>query len=679
MQGKRIHNQARLLHEWRTTGPRYQQKNIIDDQRRTAIFFQVKEHPMKWILFIFSGISACVPLVLFLIAAGPALAQCEVNSMMAPRAPADPVTIYTAKTILTMERGNALATAVAVRGKRIVALGTLDEVKKALGTCTVNNTFQSKVILPGLIDQHLHPFLGALTLSTEVIATEDWALPHRTFKAAHSAQEYLARLKAADAAIKDRNEWLFSWGYHAMWHGKLDRKILDGVSATRPIAVWQRSCHEFYLNTAAIKALGLTEEAMKGKGDASAMFNWEEGHWWETGLNLILDPLLKVFATPERMASGLRQMVAYLHQNGVTAYMEPGALITPDIWKLYQQILGADDTPFYSYFVVDGRSQVDSGLGLSESLAATEKEVAWAREGKVSFFPGQIKLFADGAIISQLMQMKDGYTDGHKGEWMMTPKNLDERAKLYWDAGYQLHIHVNGDLGLETVLDILERRMRENPRANHRSVIVHFATSTEDQVARIARLGAIVSANPYYTVGFADMYGKFGLGPQRADAMVRSNSVLKHHIPLSFHSDLPMGPSAPLNFVWCAVNRITPSGRVACPEQRIGVEDALRAVTIEAAYSWQKEHELGSIAPGKIANFTILDENPLTIAPLKINKIPIWGTVFEGRIMPVKSSAGRHGGGMWSAAPVLPACAHEDACGCPCKVAQMVGRAYKGR
>ena len=411
-------------------------------------------------------------------------------------------------------------------------MGSLDEVKAALGDLkfTVNDTFQSKVVLPGLIDQHLHPFLGALTLATEVIATEDWVLPGRTFKAANSSEEYLARLKAADAALADKNEWLFSWGYHKLWHGKLDRKTLDAVSATRPIMIWQRSCHEFYLNTAAIKALGLTEAAMQGKGDASKMFNWEEGHWWETGLNLVIQPILKVFATPERMVFGLKQMVAYLHQNGVTAYMEPGALLTPDIWKLYQQILGAENTPFYSYFVVDARTQVDSGLGLAESLADTEKQIALAPQGKVSFFPSQIKLFADGAIISQLMQMQDGYTDGHHGEWMMTPKNLDQRAQLYWNAGYQLHIHVNGDLGLETVLNVLERRMRENPRADHRSVIVHFACSTEEQVARIARLGAIVSANPYYTVGFADKYAKFGLGPpaRRCDGALRLGAETPH-------------------------------------------------------------------------------------------------------------------------------------------------------
>jgi predicted amidohydrolase YtcJ len=615
-------------------------------------------------------------------AAGPALAQCDAGKQFAP-APVGKITVYTAKKILTMERGNPEATAVAVDGKRIIAVGSLSEVKAALGdrAFIVNDTFGSKIVLPGLIDQHLHPFLGALTLSTEVIATEDWVLPGRTFKAANSPGEYLARLRAADAAMKDGNEWLFSWGYHSLWHGTLDRKTLDAVSATRPIAVWQRSCHEFYLNTAAIKALGLTEEAMKGKGDAGTMMNWEEGHWWETGLNLILEPLLKVFATPARMTSGLKQMVVYLHQNGVTAYMEPGALITPEIWKLYQPILGSDDTPFYSYFVVDARSQVDAGLGLAESLAATEKEIALAPQGKVSFFPGQIKLFADGAIISQLMQMKDGYTDGHHGEWMMTPENLDQRARLYWNAGYQLHIHVNGDLGLDVVLDVLERRMRENPRADHRSVIVHFAASTEDQIARIARLGAIVSVNPYYPVGFADKYGKFGLGPQRADEMVRSASVLKRHIPLSFHSDLPMGPSAPLNFVWCAVNRITPSGRVACPGQRIGVEDALRAITIEAAYSWRRENELGSIAPGKIANLTVLDQDPLAVEPMAIKDIPIWGTVFEGRIFPVSAAARTPGGG--TGGPSLgrgpmPG-GHEEAGdphnGCPCTVARMVAAA----
>jgi predicted amidohydrolase YtcJ len=217
----------------------------------------------------------------------------------------------------------------------------------------------------------------------------------------------------------------------------------------------------------------------------------------------------------------------------------------------------------------------------------------------------------------------------------MPPAQLEERARLFWNAGYQIHIHVNGDLGLEVVLDILEKLMAETPRADHRTVIVHFANSDEEQVGRIARLGAIVSANPYYPVGFADKYGAVGLGPQRADVMVRAASVLKRDIPLSFHSDLPMGPAAPLALAAFGVNRVTPSGRVAGPGQRIGVDDALRAVTIEAAYSWRQEDAIGSIAPGKIANFTVLEQDPYAVEPASLKDIPVWGTVFEGALHPV--------------------------------------------
>jgi predicted amidohydrolase YtcJ len=619
-------------------------------------------------------------LLLAALAASPGTAHGQAtftDQLAATSAPA-PVTVYVARRIHTLEPANPTATAVAVSGKQVVAAGSLDEVKRALGGAryVVDETFRSRVILPGLIDQHLHPLLGALCLSTEVIAPEEWALPGRTFQAATTPAGYLAALRAAEVAMKDKDGWLFSWGYHQLWHGKLDRKTLDGVSATRPIFVWHRSVHEFFLNSAAIRALGLDESAMKGKGDASKMYDWAEGHWWETGLNLVSAPLLQVFATPQRMTFGLRQMVAYLHQNGVTAYMEPGALLTPALFRLYQQILGAEDTPFSSYFVVDGRAQVDQGLGLAASLADTERQVALAPSGKVSFLPRQIKLFADGAIISQLMQMKDGYTDGHHGEWMMTPAHLEERTQLYWNAGYQIHVHVNGDLGLEVLLDTLERRMRENPRSDHRTVIVHFATSSEEQVGRIARLGAIVSANPYYPVGFADKYAQFGLGPARANTMVRSASVLKHHVPLSFHSDLPMGPSAPLSFMWEAVNRVTPAGHVVAPEQRIGVQDALRAVTIESAYSWRKENELGSIAPGKLANFTIVDEDPLTVDPSKLRDVPVWGTVFEGRLFPIAPRKGASAGAPGPTLPFAPGPpgTHEGHGGDPCGVARLVAQ-----
>ena len=537
-----------------------------------------------------------------------------------------------------MERNNPTATAVAVLGKRIVAVGALNQVKAALGTSAyrVNDALKDKIVMPGFIDQHLHPVLGALTLAVEVIATEDWRLPGRTWKAAESQSEYLGRLRAAEARLKDPDEWLLSWGYQPLWHGKLDRETLDAVSSTRPIAVWHRSCHEFFFNAAGLEALGLTEDMTKGKGLWSQQVSWDKGHFWEGGLNFVVGPMMKVLATPERLSFGLKQLVAYLHANGVTAYNEPGALFTPDMWVLYEDILGAPETPMYATFLADGRGIPDR-VGLAKALQATEEQIAVSPAGpgkKLMFFPKQIKLFADGAIVSQLMQMKDGYLDGHQGAWIIPPNEFEKRARLYWNAGYQIHTHVNGDLGLEVVLDVLEKLMAESPRPDHRSVIVHFANANEEQVGRIARLGALVSANPYYPVGFADKFGEVGLGPERADAMVRANSVLNQASRLSYHSDLPIAPAAPLNFVWCAVNRITPSGRIAGPEQRVTVDDAFRAVTIEAAYSWRQEDQIGSIAPGKIANFTVLDDDPYSVPPMKLRDVPIWGTMFEGRLFP---------------------------------------------
>ena len=164
---------------------------------------------------------------------------------------------------------------------------------------------------------------------------------------------------------------------------------------------------------------------------------------------------------------------------------------------------------------------------------------------------------------------------------------------------------------------------------------MHFGFSKAGQVQRIAELGAIVSANPYYTVALADRYSEIGIGPERANEMVRLGDVARAGVSFSFHSDMPMAPSAPLFLMWAAVNRVTPSGRVAGPEQRVSVADALKAVTIDAAYSLRLEDEVGSITPGKRANFTILEADPFTVDPMTIKDIGVWGTVFQGRVQPV--------------------------------------------
>ena len=593
------------------------------------------------------------------------------------------ITIYRS-TVRTVDPSRPLAEAVAVDGDRILAVGTLVEVVDAVGPeHVVDDRFVDQVLVPGLIDQHLHPILGASTLSTAVIATEDWVLPDQTFPAAHSHDEYVARLRAAESDLDDPDEWLFSWGYHRLWHGELSRSVLDEISATRPIGVWQRSCHEFFLNSAAIERLAITDDDVAAAGELAATIDLERGHFWERGLmTFLMRRISPVFMTPERMIQGLQQMVTYLHQNGVTAINEPGAQLAAGAWELYEAILGADDTPFSSTFLVDARGPADRGVPVDEALAGAAAIIAERSEGKVRFLPDQVKLFADGAIISQLMQMREPYVDedgqpdpDHHGEWLMEPDVFAERALAYWHAGYQLHVHVNGDAGLDLVLDTLERCLREAPRDDHRTVVVHFANSTPEQVDRIAELGAIVSSNPYYPVGFADKYREWGLGPERADVMTRNRSVADRGVSLSFHSDLPMGRSDPIGMMHCAVNRITQSGRVAGPGERVDAETALRAVTIEAAHSWRREHELGSIEVGKLATFTVLDADPLAVDPLTLDEIDVLGIVFEGRWMPVPDGLSRTSLSTLRATVTSLPCddtGHEH--GCACEMAAVLSR-----
>jgi hypothetical protein len=166
-------------------------------------------------------------------------------------------------------------------------------------------------------------------------------------------------------------------------------------------------------------------------------------------------------------------------------------------------------------------------------------------------------------------------------------------------------------------------------------VIVHFAVSRADQVARIKKLGAIVSGNPYYPVALADNYRVNGLDPARADNMVRMGDVERAGVPFSFHSDMPMAPGQPLFLMWSAVNRVTNQGNLRGADQRVSRQAALKAVTLDAAYSLQMEKDVGSIVPGKLANFTVLADNPVTGDSMKIKDIRVLGTVQEGRVLPV--------------------------------------------
>ena len=243
------------------------------------------------------------------------------------------------------------------------------------------------------------------------------------------------------------------------------------------------------------------------------------------------------------------------------------------------------------------------------------------------------KLMMDGAIFSGLSQMgPPGYIDGHEGQWMAPLEVTSAWARVFWNAGYKLHAHTNGDKSAAAFIDLLRTLQAENARPDHRFTLEHFAYSTEDQSRQLKALGAVVSANPYYHYILSDIYADQWLGPDRAGQMVRLGSLERHGVPFALHSDSPMAPLSPLTLAYNATNRITINGRQTGAEERISLDAALRAITIDAAWVMGWEDEIGSIRAGKRADFTVLDSDPYQAGPPGLMDVSVWGTVFEGKL-----------------------------------------------
>ena len=549
------------------------------------------------------------------------------------------VAVYTAREIVTLDPARPVVEAVAVKGNRIVATGSLEEVQRSLSgqAFTIDSRFDDLVLIPGLINQHEHAWLAALLFMTEILSIEDWVLPQKTVSRVSDAADYRERLKKIVDEHSDPSQVLYTWGFHQLFHGELTRADLDEISDIIPIVVMQRSLHEQIHNTRALEYFSIDQSMIDSAPESVRnQTNLAEGHFWEQGQSLIVARVFADLFRPSRYTPALEQIEEYWHAAGSTLLAEPGGMVSPALIALQNQVLGDAETPFRMYYIADGRSFVRN-FPENQVIAETEKLFALA-EGMTEFIPRQVKLFADGAMFSQLMQMSEGYLDGHHGEWLMDPEVFAKAFRIYWDAGYQIHVHQNGDAGLDMVLENLEDNMQRRPRDDHRTVIVHFGFSRPDQVDQLAKLGAIVSANPFYPVVLADRYSEVGIGPERAQEMVRLGDLVRAGVSFSLHSDTPMASGQPLRLMSNAVNRITTNGSVAGPAQRISAERALQAVTLDAAYSLRMEDEIGSIVPGKLANFTVLFENPLTVSPQIIKDIKVWGTVHEGRVIGVRAN-----------------------------------------
>ena len=552
---------------------------------------------------------------------------------------AEPMRVYTAGSIITMDESLPRARAVAVADGRILAVGELETMGAWLDEREheIDQRFADKILVPGLIDNHLHPLMATMLLNTQWITPQRWSLPGREVEPTRGRAAYLDKLEAAVAGRGACGEPFITWGYHELWHGVVWRQDLDRISRNCPVILWQRSFHEVVVNSAALAWLGFDPE----RHDPPIDVDFERGLFSERGLVAALDSIVPFLLTTERRRAGLNEVRSIVHQGGVTTIADMGVGMYFGLEaeaQLFRAVFDSDSTPIRMVLVpaaprMPEEPELQSWIESIEGFqAAASHKVRIGRH---------VKLLADGGFFAQYMRMNPpGYIDGHEGKWLTPPAELQALAGLLWDRGRQLHVHVNGDEGMDAVLNILERLLTAKPRPDHRTTLHHVGFATNEQLRRASRLGAVISAQPYYIWALGDIYAAHGLGYDRASQMSRIGAMMRNGIPTSLHSDFTMAPAAPLTLAWVAVNRVTSEGTLMAPEERITVGQALRAVTIDAAFALRMEQEIGSIVAGKRADFTVLEEDPFAVHPMALKDIRIWGTVFEGRPYPIATPPG---------------------------------------
>ncbi len=551
------------------------------------------------------------------------------------------LTVYLAKSIITMDDTNPRANAVAVSNGKIVSVGTLDSLKSWTSQykTTIDKSFENKILMPGFIDPHVHPSLPAILTQFPFLAPDDWSIPTGEFPGAKNHKDYIAALKKQVAQYQqkpkqDKSIPFISWGFHQLWHGEVYRPKLDELFPDTPVILWHRSFHELIANTAAIKLLGIQESEAKPYAHE---IDWQKGQFSEYGAKAVFLPKLigKIF-TPEKYAIGMAHFVEMLHLGGVTSAMDMGIGIFGDpvseIEMVKQAMANAPArivlTPLITDFITRKVSPEDALKQVQEWEKLSNDKV---------MLDGHFKLMMDGAAFSGLGQMGfPGYIDGHEGVWMSPLETTYQYAEAFWNAGYQLHAHANGDKSTEALIDIVDRLQKQQPRFDHRTLLEHFLYAKEDQMYRMAELGIGVSANPYYQYILADMYSKNWLGEDRGRNMSPLGGVKRAGMKLALHSDAPMAPLSPLTLVWTAVNRTTINGEQNAKTQALTLDQALKAVTIDAAWAMRKESSIGSIRAGKKADFVVLEQDPYKVDSKKLKDIKIWGTVFEGKPYPLE-------------------------------------------
>jgi predicted amidohydrolase YtcJ len=252
-----------------------------------------------------------------------------------------------------------------------------------------------------------------------------------------------------------------------------------------------------------------------------------------------------------------------------------------------------------------------------------------------------VKMVLDGSIQGFTAVVNwPGYITGEDhGLFLFPPEQVVDLLRPFHQAGVGIHCHCNGSSTSGVFIDAIEQLLREHAWLDHRHTITHAQLITHAQMRKAKNLGMSANFFVNHVWFWGEQHRDFTVGPDRASAMNPCATADRIGLQYSFHTDSPVTPAGHLHTMWAAVNRVTPHGSVLGPNERIEVDRAFHAVTIDAAYQLHMDHLVGSLEVGKYADMTVLEQDPYEVDAMSIRDIQVWGTILGG--IPSKSTAQR--------------------------------------
>ena len=521
-------------------------------------------------------------------------------ALRTPQAPAHQVFIN--GNVLTMDANNTVAEALSTRGELIEAVGSNDEIMALVGNETEVVDLRGRTLLPGFIDAHGH-FPGS---GLRVVAADLNSPPIGSNK---TMAEVMTALKE-QAEKSAPGEWVSGFGYDDTLLAEQrhpTRAELDDVSMEHPVVAMHISGHMLVANSMALEQVGITASTPNPEGGVIGRrpdSQEPNGLLEETARMTVMSQmqdisLIDTYRLMKAAANEYSAMgVTTAQSGGVSARLATGLSWFSTLGVIPQRLVAFPLAEEFDETLLNGEYDPEDYSG--------DKLVM-----------GPVKIVADGSIQGFTGYLSAPYytpykgDDNYRGYPSVAREKLFEQVEALHTAGYQMAIHGNGDQSIEDILDAFEAAQEAHPVDDPRMILIHAQMARQDQIARMRELGVTPSFFTAHTWYWGDRHRDIFMGPERAAVMSPSQWALDYGVRFSSHLDTPVTPMLPLQAVWSQVHRITYAGDVLGPEQRISVMDALRAVTIDAAWQIFQEDNRGSLEPGKYADIIVLSGSPL--------------------------------------------------------------------